>query len=37
MEGMLGNWKFWLAVIVVVVVAHLAISFVAPKLMGGGS
>lgn len=37
MEGMLGNWKFWFAVIIVVVVAHLAISFVAPKLMNGAS
>lgn len=34
---MLGNWKFWFAVIVVVFITHLAISYAGPKLMGGGS
>lgn len=37
MEGMLTNWKFWVAVVVVVFVTHLAFSYAAPKLMGGGS
>jgi hypothetical protein len=33
---MLGDWKFWAAVIVVVAVAHLIMGFVVPKLSGGG-
>lgn len=37
MEGMLSNWMFWASVIVVVVVTHLVMGFVMPKLSGGGS
>lgn len=37
MEGMLSNWKFWASVVVVVVVAHLVMGFVMPKLSKGGS
>jgi hypothetical protein len=31
----LGNWKFWLAVVVVTFVAHWAMMTLMPKLSGG--
>jgi hypothetical protein len=31
----LGNWKFWLAVIVVTFIAHWAMGMLLPKLSGG--
>jgi len=33
----LGNWKFWVAVMVVTVAVHYAISFIMPKMKAGGS
>ncbi len=39
MGALLGDWKFWVAVIVVVMVAHFAMGFIMPKVTGavGGS
>jgi nicotinamide riboside transporter PnuC len=33
----LGNWQFWVAVVVVGIGVHLIMSYVLPKLTGGGS
>lgn len=33
----LGNWQFWAAVIIVGIVVNLVMSYVLPKLSGGGS
>lgn len=33
----LGNWHFWLAVVVVALVTHLIMTYVMPKLTGGGA
>lgn len=33
----LSNWKFWLAVLAVVFISHLVLSYVMPKFSAGGS
>jgi hypothetical protein len=37
MGSMLGDWKFWAAVIIVVAISHFIMGFVMPKVSGGGS
>lgn len=37
MMTFLGSWQFWVAVIVVTMVAHFLIGMILPKLSGGGS